>query len=110
VNHTIIVHAASQTVHITFHVLHNAMKWEVVHSIVGEWKSWNSAFLEAEQLTHHTSLHYLYIKHLTFQATFLIALLLMQTEQLCDCIHYLTKHIIIKAWVKILDSILHHHK
>jgi hypothetical protein len=47
--------------------------------------------------------------HFTFQAIFLKALLLMQTELLCDCIHYLTKHIIMKAWVKIVNSILHHH-
>jgi hypothetical protein len=98
----IIVHVASHTVHITFHVLHSAMKWEALHSIVGEWKSWNSAFFEAE---HHT-----HTKHFTFQAIFLKALLLMQTEQLCDCIHYLTNHIIMKVWVKIVDSILHHHK
>jgi hypothetical protein len=58
----------------------------------------------------HTTLHYIHIKHFTFQAVFLKALLLMQTKQLCDCIHYLTKHIIMKAWVKIVNSILHHHK
>jgi hypothetical protein len=99
----------THTVHITFHVLHNAMEWEAIRSIVGEWKFWNSAFLEAEQHTHHTSL-YIYIKHFTFQAIFLKALLLMQTEQSCDCIHYLIKHIIMKAWVKLVDSILHQHK
>jgi hypothetical protein len=59
--------------------------------------------------TYQTSL-YIYIKHFTFQAIFLKALLLMQTEQLCDRIHYLTNHIVIKTWVKIVLSVLHHHK
>jgi hypothetical protein len=31
----------------------------------------------------------------------------MQTEQLCDGLHYLTKHTIIKGWVKMVDSILY---
>jgi hypothetical protein len=48
--------------------------------------------------------------HFTFQAIFLKERLLMKTEQICDCIHYLTKHIIMEAWVKIVDSILHHQK
>jgi hypothetical protein len=48
--------------------------------------------------------------HFTSQTIFLEALLLMQTEQLCDCIHYLTKHMYMEAWVKIVDSILHHQK
>jgi hypothetical protein len=115
------VHVASHTVYITFHILHTAMKWEAVHSIVGELKSWNCAFFEAEQHTHtHTTLHYIYIymcvcvyiyiKQFTFKAVFLKAHLLMQTEQLCVCIHYLINHMIMKAWVKIIDSILLHHK
>jgi hypothetical protein len=29
-----IVHVAWHTVHITFHVLHNSIKWEAIHSIV----------------------------------------------------------------------------
>jgi hypothetical protein len=38
------------------------MEWEAIHSIVGEWRSWNSAFLELEKHTHHTSLYiYIYI-------------------------------------------------
>jgi hypothetical protein len=48
--------------------------------------------------------------HFTFQSIFLKVHLLMQTKQLCDWIHYLTKHIIMEAWVKIVDSILHHQK
>jgi hypothetical protein len=40
------MHVASHTVHITFHVLQNAMKWEAMDSIVGEWKYWNSKLLE----------------------------------------------------------------
>jgi hypothetical protein len=31
----------------------------------------------------------------------------MQTEQLCDGIHYLTKDIIFNVWVKMVDSILY---
>jgi hypothetical protein len=62
--------------------------------------------------THtHTTLPYIYIKHFTSQAIFFLkALLLMQKDQICDCIHYLTSHIIMKVWVRIVDSILHHHK
>jgi hypothetical protein len=48
----------------TLHILHNAMDWEAIHSIVGEWKSGNSAFLKEEQHTPHISLYiYIYIKH-----------------------------------------------
>jgi hypothetical protein len=90
------VHVASHNVDNPVHVLHNAMEWEAIHSTVGECKSWNCAVVEAEQHTHHSSL-YIYIKHFTFQAVFLKAPLLMQTEQSCDCIHYLIKHIIMKA-------------
>jgi hypothetical protein len=57
----IIMHAASHTVHITNHVLHNAMEWEAVDSIVGEWKSWNSTFLET--VNTHTSLYIYYSLH-----------------------------------------------
>jgi hypothetical protein len=73
--------------------------------------------------THtHTTLHYIYIyiymcvcvyiyiKKFTFKAVFLKAHLLLQTEKLCVCIHYLINHMIMKAWVKIIDSILLHHK
>jgi hypothetical protein len=75
------------------------------------WVNWNVGTLHSlkHYNTHHISL-YIYITHFTFQSIFLKALLLMQTEQLCECVHYLTKHIIMKACVKIVDSILHHHK
>jgi hypothetical protein len=98
VNHTIretraiIMHTASHTVHITFHVLHN-----------GEWTEIFKTLHSCKQYNTHSP-------HFTFQAIFLNTLLLMQTEQLCDCIQYLTKHMIKKAWVKIVDSILHHQK
>jgi hypothetical protein len=92
------------------HVLHSAMKWEAFDSLVAEWKSWNCTFLETVQYTHTTPHFTVYITHFTFQSMFLQALLLMQTEHLFHCIQCLTKHMIIKAWVKIQDSILHHHK
>jgi hypothetical protein len=77
------LHVASHTVHITVDVLHNAMKWEGFESIVGDWKSWNSTFLETRENTptDHTS-QCIHIIHLTFQSIFLKALLLMETEQL----------------------------
>jgi hypothetical protein len=79
-------------------------------SLIPLWVNGNLGTLHSwkQNNTHHTS--YMYIKHHTFPAIFLKALLLMQTEQLCDCIHYLTNHVIMKVWVKIVDSILHHHK
>jgi hypothetical protein len=82
------------------------IRWETVDSIVREWKSWNSTFLEIVKHIQHTSLYILHI--FIFLAIFLKALLLMQTDQLCDCMHYLTKHIIMKVWVKIIDSVWHH--
>jgi hypothetical protein len=71
----------------------------------GWWKSWNSTFFKTLKHTQHTSLYFITLFNL--QSIFLKALLLMQTEQLCDGIHYLTKHIIIKAWVKMVDSIVY---
>jgi hypothetical protein len=69
----------------------------LVNGNLGTLHSW-------KQYKTHTHTH-----HFTFQSTFLKALPLKQTEQLCDCIHYLTIHIIMKALVKIVHSILHHH-
>jgi hypothetical protein len=85
------------------------MKWEAVDSNVGEWKSWKSTLLETVQPTPLTSL-YIYYTQFTFQAIFLKALLLIQTEDLGDCILHLTKHIIMKACVKSVDSTLHNYK
>jgi hypothetical protein len=34
--------------------------------------------------------------------------LLMQTEHLCNDIYYLTMHVILKVWVKLVDSLLSH--
>jgi hypothetical protein len=75
------------------------------HGTLHSWKQYNTH-------THIYRPHFtIYITHhFTCKTIFLKALLLMQREQLCDCIHYLSKHIIMKSLVKMVDSILHHHK
>jgi hypothetical protein len=79
--------------------------WETVDSIVGVCKSWNSYILENS--TTHTSHFIVYITHFTLESVFLKSLLLMQKQEKCDGIHYLTKDIILKVWVEMIDSILY---
>jgi hypothetical protein len=82
------------------------IRWETVDSIVGVCKSWNSYVLENS--TTHTSHFFVYNTHFTLEPFFLKSLLLMQTQEICDGIHYLTKDIILKVWVKMVDSIVFH--
>jgi hypothetical protein len=85
------------------HVLHSAINEKPVIPL---WLNGNHGTLYSwKNSTTHT-----HTSHFTFQSITLQALLMLQTEHLYHCIHYLTKHMIMKAWVKIRDSILHHHK
>lgn len=46
--------------------------------------------------------------HFTLHCVFLQALLLMQKQQLCDDVYYLTKHVIFTVWQKMEDNLLCH--
>jgi hypothetical protein len=59
--------------------------------------------------THTHTPHYIvYITHITLHYIFLKTLLQMQTEKLCDGMHYLAEHVIMKCCVKMVDSVLYH--
>jgi hypothetical protein len=75
------------------------IRWETVDSIVGVCKSWISYILQNS--TSHTS-------HFTLESIFLQSLLPMQKQEICDGIHYLTKDMILKVWVKMVDFIVYH--
>jgi hypothetical protein len=83
------------------------IRLETVDSIEGEWKSCNTYILENS--TTHTEHITVYITHFTSQSIFVLkVLLLMQSEQLCDGIHYLTEDIILNVWVKMVHCLQYH--
>jgi hypothetical protein len=63
--------------------------------------SWDYRSVFRDNL-HFTSLHF------TSPSVLLQPLLLVQTEQLCDGVYYLTIHVILKGWVKMVDSFVNH--
>jgi hypothetical protein len=95
------------------------LKWETVDSIVDEWKSYLYIFGNTTH-TSETSLYILLhpelwveIRDLSSQITctslsvMLQTLLLVQSEQFWDGVYYLTKHVNLKCWVKMVDSFVH---
>jgi hypothetical protein len=96
------------------------IRWETLESV---WvnANLNSTFLKTQhtQHTHHCIYYTQNYKvrlqnwlqenlHFTLQSVFLYALLLMQTQQLCDDVYYLTIHVILNVWVKLVDSVLYY--
>jgi hypothetical protein len=45
---------------------------------------------------------------LNFTLCHVTPVVLVQTEQLFDCVYYLTKHVNLKGWVKMVDSFVYH--
>jgi hypothetical protein len=95
------------------------LKWETLNSIVDEWKSYLYIFGNTTH-TSETSLYILLhpelwveIRNLSSDLTctslsvMLQIILLVQRKQFWYAVYYLTKHVHLKCWVKMIDSFVY---